>query len=322
MFLNKFKQLLCLSAVIISFANASSVSESGTQSKLSSAQQKLAQLEKLNGGRLGVAAINTANNQRIQYRGEERFPMCSTSKFMVAAAILNKSRADPKLLATNLHYTQGDLNSNGYAPIAKEHLATGMTVGEMCQAALNYSDNVAMNMLLKQLGGPRAVTAYARSIGDNSFRLDRKEPELNSAIPGDKRDTTTPLAMQNSLQNLALGVALEPVQRQKLQDWLKNNTTGKLRISAGVPKDWLVGDKTGTGKYGSTNDVGVIWPTGAEPIVLAVYFTQSKPNAKANDKIIADATRIVVEEFAKNDSKLKLSYTDKLNESNPRVTAK
>ena len=152
--------------------------------------------------------------------------------------------------------------------------------------------------------------------------MDRKEPELNSAIPGDKRDTTTPLAMQNSLQNLVLGTALEPVQRQKLQDWLKNNTTGKLRISAGVPKDWLIGDKTGTGKYGSTNDVGVIWPTGAEPIVLAVYFTQGKSNAKANDKIIADATRIVVEEFAKNDSKLKLSYTYKLNESHPRVTAK
>lgn len=322
MMVNKLKRLLCLSAMMCAYANANDITESNSQNEFNSVQQQLSQLEKSSGGRLGIAAINTGNNQWIEYRGEERFPMCSTSKFMVAAAILNKSTTDPKLLETNLRYTSQNLDASGYAPIAAKHLSTGMTVSAMCQAALNYSDNLAMNMLLQKLGGPKSVTAYARSIGDNSFRLDRKEPELNSAIPGDKRDTTTPFAMQNSLQNLVLGTALEPVQRQKLQDWLKNNTTGMLRISAGVPKDWLVGDKTGTGKYGSTNDVGVIWPTGAEPIVLAVYFTQGKSNAKANDKIIADATRIVVEEFAKSDPKLKLSYTDKLNESNPRVTDK
>lgn len=308
MFLNKFKQLLCLSVVIlISCANASSLSESVVDDQMNnSIQQKFAQLEKSSGGRLGVAAINTGNNQRIEYRSEERFPMCSTSKFMVAAAILNKSITDAKLLTTNLSYTSQDLTASGYAPIAAKHLATGMTVGDMCQATLNYSDNLAMNMLLQKLGGPKSVTAYARSIGDNTYRLDRHEPELNSAIPGDLRDTTTPLAMQNSLQTLVVGNSLAPMQRKQLQNWLKNNTTGRLRISAGVPKKWLVGDKTGTGEYGSTNDVGVIWPTGAEPIVLAIYFTQDKPDAKANDVVIADATRIIVTEFARNDKKLKL----------------
>ncbi len=307
MMVNKLKRLLCLSAMMCSYANANGITESNSQNEFNSVQQQLSQLEKSSGGRLGVAAINTGNNQRIEYRGEERFPMCSTSKFMVAAAILNKSGTDSKLLETNLRYTAQDVESSGYAPIAAKHLSTGMTVGAMCQAALNYSDNLAMNMLLQKLGGPKSVTAYARSIGDNSYRLDRHEPELNSAIPGDLRDTTTPLAMQNSLQTLVLGNSLAPLQRQQLQNWLKNNTTGSQRISAGVPKNWLVGDKTGTGKYGTSNDVGVIWPTGAQPIVLAIYFTQNKPDAKANDQVIADATRIVVAEFAKTDAKLKLN---------------
>ena len=270
-------------------------------------QEQLAQLESSAGGRLGVAALNTVNNQRIEYRSEERFPLCSTSKVMAVAAILHNSSTDAKLLATNLRYTQQDVAASGYAPIASKHVATGMTVGAMCQATLNYSDNLAMNLLLRKLGGPKSVTAYARSIGDTSYSLDRKEPELNSAIPSDLRDTTTPLAMQNSLQTLVLGNSLAPTQREQLQGWLKNNTTGKSRISAGVPKTWLVGDKTGTGKYGTSNDVGEIWPTGAQPIVLAIYFTQNKPDAKANDQVIVDATRIIVAEFAKTDAKLKLN---------------
>ena len=305
--INKFRRLLCLSAMMCAYANANSLTESTSQNEFNPVKQQLSQLEKSNGGRLGVAAVNTGNNQRIEYRGEERFPMCSTSKFIVAAAILNKSSTDSKLLETNLHYTSQDVNASGYAPIASKHVATGMTIGAMCQASLNYSDSLAMNMLLRKLGGPKSVTAYARSIGDTSYRLDRKEPELNSSIPGDLRDTTTPLAMQKSLQTVVLGNSLAPAQRLQLQEWLKNNTTGSARISAGVPKNWLVGDKTGTGKYGTTNDVGVIWPTGAQPIVLAIYFTQNKPNAKANDQVIADATRIVVAEFAKTDAKLKLN---------------
>lgn len=304
-----FKRSLYLLAIMISSANASNLPAS-VPAKLipqNSVQEQLAQLESSAGGRLGVAAINTANNQRLEYRSEERFPLCSTSKVMAVAAILHKSSTEAKLLSTNVHYTQQDVDASGYAPIASKHVATGMTVSAMCQAALNYSDNLAMNELLKNLGGAKAVTAYARKIGDNSFRLDRKEPELNSAIPGDLRDTTTPRAMQMSLQTLVLGNSLAATQRQQLQGWLKNNTTGSVRISAGVPKTWLVGDKTGTGKYGTSNDVGVIWPTGAQPIVLAIYFTQNKPDAKANDQVIADATRIVVAEFAKTDSKLKLN---------------
>jgi len=304
-----FKRSLCLLAILAASANASNLPavELAKSIPQHSVQEQLAQLESSAGGRLGVAAINTANNQRIEYRSEERFPLCSTSKVMAVAAILHNSSTDAKLLATNLRYTQQEVAASGYAPIASKHVATGMTVGAMCQATLNYSDNLAMNELLKELGGTKVVTAYARKIGDNSFRLDRKEPELNSAIPSDLRDTTTPLAMQNSLQTLVLGNSLAPTQRQQLQEWLKNNTTGSARISAGVPKNWLVGDKTGTGKYGTSNDVGVIWPTGAQPIVLAIYFTQNKPDAKANDQVIADATRIIVAEFAKTDAKLKLN---------------
>lgn len=264
------------------------------QYNLTSMQKKLADLETPTGGRIGVSAINTTTNMRIQYRADERFPFCSTSKVMVVAAILKKSMADPALLQQKIRYTKNDVNLSGYATITKNHIVDGMTINELCAAAITYSDNTAMNLLLKQLGGPEVVTAFARSIGNNKFRLDRLEPKLNSAIPGDLRDTATPAAMENSLYQLALGDVLALPQRKQLQVWLQNNTTGDKKIRAGVPQGWLVGDKTGAGEYGTTNDIGIIWPPKYAPIVVAVYFTQNKKDAAHRDDIIASVTRIVI----------------------------
>jgi beta-lactamase class A len=176
------------------------------------------------------------------------------------------------LLAQNISYTINDINSSGYAPDTKNHVAHGMTIGELCAAAITQSDNTAMNLLMKKLGGPVAVTAFAHSIGDNAFKLDRWEPELNSAIPRDLRDTTTPEAMAKSLKKLIFGNVLASPQREQLKAWLKNNTTGNNRIRAGVPKGWIVGDKTGTGDYGTTNDIGIIWPPSGSPIVVAAVL--------------------------------------------------
>ncbi|RQO33879.1 class A beta-lactamase [Herminiimonas sp. KBW02] len=258
------------------------------------AQEELKKIEVRSGGRLGVSAINMASDQRVEYRAEERFPFCSTFKVMVAAAVLQRSTSDTSLLQKRIRYKKEDTEKSGYAPITQKYLADGMTVSELCAATLQYSDNAAANFLMKELGGPAAVTAYMRSIGDNVFRLDRWEPELNSALPGDERDTSTPAAMENSLEKLALGRALPQPQREQLMNWLKGNTTGGKRMLAGVPGGWQVADKTGTGSYGTTNDIGILLPPGGSALVTAIYFTQNGKDAAPREDVIASATRIVV----------------------------
>jgi len=258
----------------------------------SSAEALLARLESESGGRLGLFALDTADSCHVQWRGDERFPFCSTFKMMLAAAVLARG---PALLAQHIKFQSRDLVS--YSPITSKYAGKGMTVAALCAATIQYSDNGAANLLIQRLGGTAAVTAFARSIGDQQFRLDRMETQLNSAIPGDLRDTTTPAAMAGSLQQLVLGEALPPAARKHLKDWLLGNTTGDTRIRTGVASGWQVADKTGSGDYGSTNDIGIIWPPGRAPIVLAVYFTQPGKDDKARSEIIAEATRIAVAAF-------------------------
>jgi len=256
-------------------------------------QKKLAALEKSVDGRLGVALINTADNSQFVYRGDERFAMCSTSKIMAAFGLLKKSEQQKDLLDQRIQIKKSDLVN--YNPITEKHLDGGMTLGELIAAALQYSDNVAMNKMIEQLGGPQEVTQFARSIGDRSYRLDRIEPALNSAIPGDDRDTTTPLAMAESLRKLTLGDALATPQRTQLIAWMTGNTTGNASIRAGLPAGWQVGDKTGNGDYGTTNDIAVIWPTNQAPLILVVYFTQKQKEASPRRDVLASAARIVTE---------------------------
>lgn len=258
-----------------------------------SAQAKLAKLERKLAGRLGVYALNTANGKQLSYHANEYFPMCSTFKVLLASAILKRSTQIDGLMQQRIKYQQSDLVT--YSPITKQHLEDGMTVAALCAAAIQYSDNTASNLLMKILGGPEAITTFARSLGDRQFRLDRWETALNSSIPGDRRDTSTPNAMGLSLQRLALGDALEPHLQLQLQVWLQGNTTGAARIRAGVPADWQVGDKTGTGDYGTANDLAVLWPPRRAPVVVAIYTTQSDKDAKARNDVIALAARIVVD---------------------------
>ena len=250
----------------------------------------MAKIETASGGRLGVAAFDTGSQRQLAYRGGERFPMASTFKVLAAATILAR---EPALLATRIRYAQADLVP--HAPVTALHLADGMTNFELCAAVLQVSDNPAANLLMRQVGGPAGVSAYARSLGDDTFRLDRWEPELNSAIPGDPRDTTTPLAMMRTLNKLVLGDALAPAARKLLVDWMLTSTTGAERIRAGVPPDWKVADKTGSGGNGSTNTIAVMWPPGRSPIVIAVYFTQSP---KQRNDVVAAAAHAVAAAFA------------------------
>lgn len=193
------------------------VHASTQQIKVNSTHQELAKLEATSGGRLGVYAIDTANHTVLQYRSQERFPICSTGKLMVVSAILKQSMKNNHFLQTKVIYNQESLAD--YSPITEKHLNQGMTIPELCAAAIMFSDNTAMNILIKKIGGLAVVNAFAHSIGDNAFRLDRFEPELNSAIPGDLRDTTTPAAMSRSLQQLSIGSALSLPQREQLLSW-------------------------------------------------------------------------------------------------------
>jgi beta-lactamase class A len=258
---------------------------------LAAAHTQLAALEQSAGGRLGVAAWRQGSELRVAYRADERFPLASTFKAMLAAAVLARSVSQPGLLDQHVRYEKKELVT--YSPITEKHLADGMNVADLCAATLQYSDNSAANFLMTLLGGPQAVTAFARSIGNTVFHLERWETELNSAIPGEVRDTASPASMAHSLQQLLLGHSLPAPQRQQLDAWMRGNTTGDKRIRAGVPAGWQVADKTGSGAYGSVNDIGVAYPASGAPLVIAVYYTREQKKADTNQDIITAATRIV-----------------------------
>ncbi|MBS6211353.1 MAG: class A beta-lactamase [Proteus hauseri] len=291
MFKKTFRHTVAIAVSLISLL-ASPILLANTNNTI---EEQLSTLEKYGKGRLGVALINTEDNSQITYRGEERFAMASTSKVMAVAAVLKESEKQAGLLDKNITIKKSDLVV--YSPITEKHLVTGMSLAQLSAATLQYSDNTAMNKILDYLGGPAKVTQFARSINDVTYRLDRKEPELNTALHGDPRDTTSPIAMAKSLQALTLGDALGLSQRQQLVTWLQGNTTGDHSIKAGLPKHWIVGDKTGSGDYGTTNDIAVIWPENHAPLILVVYFTQQEKDAKYRKDIIAKAAEIVTKPF-------------------------
>jgi beta-lactamase class A len=255
---------------------------------------RIAGIEARIGGRIGVAALDTSNSKRLDYRQDERFPMCSTFKFLAAAAVLK--RVDEKKEKLERFVPYGAKEILEYAPVTKEHLKDGgMTLGALCAAAIEQSDNTAGNLLLNAIGGPAGLTNFVRTLGDRVTRLDRIEPELNSAIPGDERDTTTPAAICSDMQRLLLGDALSETSRRQLEDWLQRNETGGAMIRAGVPKNWIIGDKTGRGSNGATNDIAIMRPPGRAPILLAIYSVGSTATANDRAAAIAEVAKIVAE---------------------------
>jgi beta-lactamase class A len=254
----------------------------------------IAKIEARTGARIGVAGYDSGSNRRIEYRACERFLMCSTFKFLAVAAVLKRVDERKDDLNRFVRYGQKDILE--YAPVTKKHLAEGgMKLGDLCAAAIEQSDNTAGNLLLQRLSGPAGVTAFARTLDDKTTRLDRFEPELNSGAPSDEHDTTTPAAMQNDVKLLLTGNVLSPTSRQQLEDWLTRNETGAAMIRAAVPKDWRVGDKTGRGANGATNDIAIIRPLGRSPIFLAIYSVGSSTPAEARDATIAEVTRVILE---------------------------
>jgi beta-lactamase class A len=253
------------------------------------AEAELAAIENRFGGRLGVCALDTGSGAVVGHRADERFLMCSTAKVPLVSLVLRRGVGDPGLLDRLIRYQRSDLLE--YAPVTTRNLATGMTVGQLCEAAITVSDNTAANLLLGVVGGPPSVTAFVRGLGDPLTRFDRTEPTLNETGPGDQRDTTTPTATARDLRALTLGDALPPARRDRLIGWLAATTTGTQQVRAGTPAGWRVGDKTGSGARGESNDIAVLWPPNRAPLLVTVYTAPTDPGNATGKATIAAATR-------------------------------
>ena len=257
--------------------------------------ERLQALERRHGGRLGVSILDTASGTRTSHRADERFPMCSTFKFLAAAQVLVRVDRGEEQLQRRIIFAKKDLVAN--SPMTEKHVgAPGMTLAELCHAAITLSDNTAGNLLLDSFGGPAGLTAFARSLGDTVTRLDRRETELNEAIPGNPRDTTTPAAMLDDMRHLLLGDALSSASRQQLTDWLLANTTGGSRLRAGLPRDWRVGDKTGTSDNGASNDIAIVWPPDRAPLLVTAYYAESVVPQETRNAVLAEVGKIAAGE--------------------------
>ncbi|MFZ5441037.1 MAG: class A beta-lactamase [Myxococcota bacterium] len=251
-------------------------------------------LEKKLGGQLGLFARRGAKT--VSWREQERFAYCSVFKWLLAAAVLEARQRGRLALEDRVKWTEQDLiePSTGTRP----HLATGLTIGELCAAAVTVSDNTATDLLEKRLGGLDALRAFARRLGDEVMRFDRLEPELNTNLPGDPRDTTTPRAMATLLERAYTSDVLDADSKRQLFAWMKATTTGLKRIRAAVPPDWDAGDKTGTSENGAANDVAVLRPPTGAPIYLAIFTNAPKTSAADASVVIAEAARLALKTLA------------------------
>lgn len=261
-----------------------------THSPENSAQWSV--LEREAQGRLGVAVCDTRNGLWSGHRIDERFPMCSTFKWLAAAQVLRRVDQGMERLDRRIPFGREALLP--WSPVTEKHAkGDGMTVGELCHAAITVSDNAAANLLLRSLGGPEGLTRFARQLGDPVTRLDRWEPALNEATPGDPRDTSSPRAMAELLRQTVLGPALSAGSRRQLSQWMQDTQTNLKRLGAGLPDSWQLGSKTGTGGHGSTNDVGIYWPRESAPIVVAVFLTESETPLTTREATIAKVAQHV-----------------------------
>ncbi|UVS77356.1 class A beta-lactamase [Actinokineospora sp. UTMC 2448] len=247
---------------------------------------EFAALEQRFDARLGVYAIDTGSGSEVAFRADDRFAYASTFKALAVGAILRAGTDLDRVI----RYDRDDLVPN--SPITGEH--TEMTVRALCDAAIRFSDNTAANLLLTELGGPSGFTEAMRAVGDRTLRADRYEIELNTAVPGDDRDTSTPRALATTLRAFTLGDALPEDRREILVEMLRGNTTGAKLIRAGAPDGWIVGDKTGAGAYGTRNDIAVLWPPDRAPIVMAVMTTRPTPDAEYRDALVAEAAEVAI----------------------------
>ncbi|WP_026560587.1 class A beta-lactamase [Bacillus sp. J37] len=294
---NKLASVLFLSfLVLMGCSNDSAQTTPSEQQKNEPASQdEFSKLEEKYDAKLGVYALDTGTDETISYRPDERFAYASTSKALAVGVLLQQKSIED--LNEKITYSRDDLVT--YSPITEEHVDTGMTLRDLSDASLRYSDNTAANLIFETIGGPEEFKHALRQIGDDVTNPERMEPELNEVAPGETHDTSTAKALAASLQTFALEDALPPEKRELLIDWMKRNTTGDALIRAGVPKGWEVADKTGAASYGTRNDIAIIWPPNEDPIVLTILSSRNEKDAPYDDELIAEATKVVLAAFEK-----------------------
>nr|WP_205873810.1 class A beta-lactamase [Mycobacterium gordonae] len=256
---------------------------------------RLAALEASSNASIGLFGLNPASGRELGYRADDMFATCSTFKAYVAAQILQQDQRG-ELRLTDTVYIDPAAAVPVASPVTKAHIGERMPLSELCAAAVRHSDNTATNLMLAMLGGPPSVTAFARSVGDDRTSMVRWETELNTAYPGDPRDTTSPRAMGTGFLTMLTGDVLDAPHRAQLEEWMRTIVTGDRRIRAGLPPGWSIADKTGSGDYASTNDIGVASGPHGERVLLAVMTrTRSNdPEAPTSDALIADVTKLAV----------------------------
>ncbi|MDB5693336.1 MAG: Beta-lactamase [Alphaproteobacteria bacterium] len=277
----------------IAFAGAAAMAKAAPLSAANGGfplQETVRRLERRSGGRLGVALLDTGSRRRFAWRGDERFPLCSTFKFLLAADLLSRADRGQERLDRRLAIRESRLDNS---PFTKSRVGRDASLRELCQAVIEVSDNDAANLLLDQVGGPDGVTRFARAIGDPVTRLDRTEPVAVDPSAAGMRDTTTPNAMARDFERIILGQMLHPASRAALTAWLVGARTGVSRLKAGFPRGWRVGHKTGTGMHGTSNDVAIVWPGARPPVILAAYLTGSALDDRGRDAVLADVARAV-----------------------------
>ncbi len=253
---------------------------------------RMLEIKKRHGGRIGVSALQ--GTKSVNLDSGQRFAMCSTFKWVLAAAVLSQVDQGKLSLAKDVAYGPKDLLD--YAPVTKAHVSDGkMAIGDLCAAAVELSDNTEANLLLPLVGGPAGLTQFVRGLGDATTRFDRTEPTLNSNVEGDDRDTTTPQAMAALLRTVFTGTALKPASLDQLKAWMVATSTGQKRIRSVVPAGWTAGDKTGTGENGAANDVAVIWPDHGDPIFMAIYTSGGTLDSAGREAAIADTAKLALD---------------------------
>lgn len=254
------------------------------------ARQALQNLEAKAQGRLGVHMVDTASGQAYGYRSDERFMMLSTFKLLASALVLARVDRHEESLERKIRYGKQDLVA--WSPVTQLHAdSEGLTLAQLCEATMTTSDNTAANLILASYGGPQALTAFARHLGDKVTRLDRNEPSLNISTSNKALDTTSPRAMAKTVQTLLMGHALSASSRQLLLQWLQANTTGDQRLKAGIPTGWGIGEKTGTNSTNS-NDIGVLLPPQGTPMVVTAYLADSTASSTIRDATLAEVGKL------------------------------
>ena len=287
--------LIIRAAVVCLGLTAASLATAGTP-LVSTAQE----IESRLNARVGIAVLDQETGRAWRHHADQRFPLASTFKVLACGALLHKVDAGDDRLDRMIHYGEADLVT--YSPATGEHVDTGMTLGALCEAAITLSDNTAANLVLDAIDaidGPAGLTRFLRGSGDNVTRLDRREPALNEATPGDPRDTTTPDAILETLRELLFGDTLTEPSRRQLLQWMKDDQVADALLRAGIPDDWTIGDKTGSGGHGSRAIIAVMWPPQRGPILAAIYITETDATLEQRNAAIADIGRALAAAMAR-----------------------